>query len=986
MGKKISKTLSAENSAETKVLDSSTNAVDAPSTRFQDEQHTEKVSSSVSSGVPNTSYVRSKSEAKGAKLKQAIAAEVITKAGGTGSSSDVLAPKAVGLQSMSFGGDAGSILGDTSGTPVLAKDIQGNTRIDKKNSDANKQLNYIASEQVMTAYDNIPALAEDPNAEVGYNGNPKMQAPRSTKTAGVSPADLLYERSLDELRTDKFVFVSGQVVKQEGVNAVDYPTKTDVNTNGVWMRSSDANYSLTRGNYSPRELQVTFTHDDSGTYVSGFHFVVDDFSSNNNNYDVVNRAAANQLTFTNSMEITRQRIDAEAGSPTMNGFCPLGRSVDQPTQTVALLHDMEAVAGATVGTAYRFANKARGYYLNRAAKDGQDILGPAIDALYGHLTNAVTLEQLEKVFSASDDKPLDDVAGAKAGSAIVLIKAFDSIVKYKTKADVVNQARGLKMHIQTAANNIKPFRCSPIFGHAMNSADVFSTIDRGYDPLSAVCITDNVRLVYPYDFSKMLDFTRSKYGTDRTYTSKLFAYDYKAQSGNNSYVIKCGEPLLNGIAYFFDTMAHSFYNALGGKGDGSVVLHIPTVHSTCHFSLWDLVVCAATPYILYERTNTLKDILDYEVNHAYPFTDLEPVMDGAILHPTNYKLSDLTTPLTVGQMLPATAITWTWPELFYGTGENCILPFYFSESSYTNASGVLTDNGDRQFLTTVLRSGQRLDVVDDSQGLAPFDLFLAEDAMVCAPWGLTSFKGGFYKYSLAAEGVPYITKKALSEFGLTYRDLHATPRITGYVMNAYPGECCVIGDEAPKTGEYGSLTPSTNTFAGNRSVSMRARSYYAYNVNKQTELLAPAAQTLVRAQAFQQRWTEYRAGKLGMNYKGSDFDLGLALSDYLTGKADDLQTVKNYTSFTPFTNDGAAIFGLHKYFWTRIAKLPFAINPFDNAGTIYTDPFDLAYMFNLAGFMSADYNEKEFNRRNLVMSQGYGFTEDPYISESPILR
>lgn len=993
MAKRNVKDRSAKESANTMDVKPEVNAVDAPATRFQDEQKVEPVAATVSNDVPDTSYVRQKTEAKGAKLKQAIAAEILTKGKGTGSSSDVIAPSAVGLKAMSFSGDSGSILGDVSGTPVLAKDIQGTTRIDKKNSDANKQLNYIGSEQYVTAYDNIPALAEDPESQVGYNGNPKLAAARSTKTSGMTPADLLYERSLDEIRQDKFVFVSGQVIKQDGVNYVDYPTQTCVeDDDGTWTRPTDgeSNFSLKRGNYSPRALNVSFTNDGSGAYVSKFSFDVDDYSIDDADADVVNRAAANELTFTNAMELVRQRIDAEAGSPTMNGFCPLGRSVQQPTQTVALLHDMEAVMGATVGTAYRFANKSRGYFLNRAAKDGQDVTGPAYDALYGHLTSAVNLEQLTASLAGEENAPFKITAGCKAGSAFTLINVYDSITKYKTKADLVNQPRGLKLHIQTASANMKPFKYPNNFGKAMNYADVFSTIDRGYDPSAAVCITDNVRLVYPYDFSQMLGFTRESKTAARKYTSTLFAYDYKANAGFNSYVIKCGEPLLNGIAYLLETMAGSFYNALGGGKSGTVSITIPTVHSTCHFSLWDLLICAATPYILYERTNTLKDILDFESNHAYPFTDLEAVVDGAILNPTNYRLSDLTTPLVVQQMQPTSAITWTWPELFYQTGDNVIMPWYFSESSFskvgTGDKMTLQDNGDRQFLTPVLRSGQRLDLVDDAQGMKPMDLFLSMDAMVTTPMGMLSFTGGVYKYSLASEGIPYI-KASEFDSAYTYAQMHSIPRISGYVMNAYPGECCAYYNKTPEQNVFYALRDGTTTFYPRNSTSTRARAYYAYNVEKQSALLAKAATTLGRAQAFQQRWTEYRLDYFGTNNKGSDFDLGLSLADYLSGETTKMACTTNFTSFTPFTGSGNAVFGLHKYLWTRLAKLPYVLNPFDaGQSSMYIDPFDLAYTFNLAGFMSADYNEKEYNRRNLVQTLGYGFTNDPYIEESPIFH
>lgn len=962
-----------------------TENVDAPAARFQDEVQINPAIKAGGNQAPDSSFTKKKTRLKGPQLKQEVASEVLT-GKGAGSYSDVQSPDMVGLQSMSFGGDSGTILGDVGGTPALRHDAQGTTRFDKRNSDANKQLNYVASEQVLVEYDNIPALAQAPEKGVGYNGNPKLLGVRVAKNTGMSPADLQYDRSLDELRRDEFVFVTGQVNKQQGVDYRDYPNRRTASVNGTWQRGQA--YSLTRGNYSPRELHVQIKSDGGRAYVSDFHFTTDNFTLTDLTYDEVNRSANNQVVDMNRVELARQRIDADAGAPTFAHFNPLGRSVEQPSQTVMLLRDMEATTGATVAAAYRFAQKARGYYLNRAAKDGQIIQDPAIDALYGHLCGATDMDELRSVFKGGDRAVFDDTAGIRAGSAFALIKAFDSPTKYNTKADIINQPRGLKMHLQTADNNMNPLRVPRDFIKALNHADVFSTIDRGYDPMSAVCVTDNVRLVYPYDWSQMLAFTRDSADTPRSYSSQLFAYDYGAGSGGNRYVIKCGDPLLNGIAYMFDVMAQSFYNAAGGSGTVEYV--IPTVHSTCHFSMWDLLVCAATPYIIYERTNALKDVLDYEANFSYPFTDLLSLSEVNLMAPTNYGMPGSDKPLVIGQMQPTSAIRWTWGEQYQLTGGVVLHPWYFSENSYNrteSSSGAVTlqDNASREFLTPVIRSGIRLDIVDDGLGMDPEDVLLAMDVWTESIMRLASFNGAVYKYSLAAEGIPAISASAFTKKKPSYGDLHSLPRIVGWNMPAYPGECCVYQSSNFEQGKYGSLAGASTAYALTETSSMRARIYSGANSAKPAALLEPASQAISRAQAFQQRWAESRATGV-YHAKSGNFDLGLSLSEFLTGTTDKLSAVTNETAFRPFLGEASSVLALHKYYWTRLSKLPLVVNPFDACHTAPIDPFDLAYMFNLAGFMSADYNEEEYNRRNAYQEQGYSFTTDPYMEKNPVFR
>ena len=998
--------------------------VDGPSERFQTEVQVNDVINQAENHTPSSSFTYQKAKGKGSQLKQEVAAEAITGKGvGGDPGSDVNSAQSYGLKTMSFSGDAGTLLGNVSGTPIMDKDSQGKTRVDKRLSDANKDINYLASEQVLVEYDNVPPLAKG-EGTVGYNGNPKNVAARSQKKSGLTSAELLYDRSLDYLKQDQFVFSMGQVVKQRDVTDNAYPTTSwvdgpyEVNgqkKNGWHTESID----ITRGNYSPRYLHLKVKKDIDGgpAYVSMFKVLEDDFSCNDETYDTVNQAASNHYIDLNCAELARQTIDQEAGSPTSEHFNPLGRSVDQPSRTVMYLRDIEASNGAEIFAAYKFAQKARGFYLNRTLKDGQDMITPALDALYGHLMADSSSDSL-KATLGSTANAFFNKDGMKYGSAAIIPLLFDSRGKYKTKADFVTQARGLKLPLQTADNNLAPFRCKKEFVAALNSVDAFSTIDRGYDPMSTVEITDSFRLVHPYSWASMLAFTRASAGAGRTYTSKLFSYKYAAGSGSNAYIIKCADPLLNGIAYFAELHADSIYTALSGGGSaggskGEYEWYIPTIHTSTHFSLFDLLICAALPYIVYERTNTMKDVLDFQQFYKYPFPEFVSIKDANPMNAVNYGNPSALEPLQIKQMEPSSAVRWTMPELFQriGTGDG-LFPYYFNEDSFIKAGTAtapqLIPNGDANISFPVIRAGVRLAYLDDVFGFSPKEYLLCLDRLVRIPGvkGKTAFAGYTYKYSQDAEGIPVGMASFMNS--ITPKVVHSTPRQMGWFMPAFAGDCSVcVGVNGTDVTGFGMLTDhSVNT----KSVLAIGPSFkaVAYRADATADADAKSIMTLgsaginvSRAQAFTQKWNMKRASSL--NPGSSSFDVSISFADGFTQAATPT-LVDNYATFKPFiwadydvdddglpTNiyqNGQKLVSMHRVLWAMIQKLPFVENPFDNAvqarGAV--DPFAFAYIFNMAGFMSANYDEENYNRANERQNQGYGYTSDPFIKDSPVFR
>lgn len=979
----------------TKTEFESKNKVDAPEARLQTEQTTDQVMKTNTTTTPKTDFDVSEVKANGSQLKQEVAATVLAKKAGAGASgsSQVIAATRAGLKSGSYSGDAGVLLGSTANTPIMEKSSQGANRVDKRLSDANKDINYLASEQYATEFQNIAPLSED-KSTVGYNGNPMNISARAQKTSGFAPAEILYDRSIDEDRVDKIIFTNGQTVKQAGVQNKDYPTfteKLDPQTQRYVRATFTPGKEPIRGNFAPQYLEVRIKKEKNGNcYVSKFKVHEDDLSCNDADFETVNNSSANYRIDLNQAELARQRIDANAGSPSAEFYNPLGRSTREPTATVMYLRDHEAALGATVLTAMRFGLKSRAYYLSRTGKDGQDLITPAVDALYGHLCGAKTPAELMSQISLGADGEISDRAANNYGSADIMLHIFDSIKKYKTKADLVNQPRGLKLALATGLNNHTPFRYKPEFLKALNACDYFSTIDRGYDPSSITALTDGVRLVYPYSLARSLEFTRSAANADRTYQSELFVYSFQAGKGNQTYIVKVADPLLNGVAWFLEQHATAIYRACVANDD-EVTLTIPTIHYGAHFGLWDLLILASAPYIEYERTNAFKDILDYEDHHGYPFPELETISDDAVRTPKNYGRISEYERLTVEQMKPEDAIRYVLPETMIKLGtHDALLPFYFNECQF-NLETVSGDNmvsmsHSCQFSTPVIRSGVRLAYLDDFFSMEPKDVMLSYDLMTCFPGDHTigtGHKGYVYKYSLTNDGL--IVAKDIHN--LTILQYLSTPRQLGWFMDAPAGYCHALKSSAGL--DIPGVTATEKIL--DQASSHVARAYFGTK-NKPTTILAAAALSIDRGQAFTQSWSE--CCSTATEGKGANFDLAMSMNEIFTVNSHSLRFADNKSTFSPFIAgenaapyDGLKLSGVMMAMWLRVQKLPFVINPYDNLATEnLIDPLDYAYVFGLAGFLAADYNEEKYNRVNAYQDQMFGFVEDPYIIASPIFK
>lgn len=300
------------------------------------------------------------------------------------------------------------------------------------------------------------------------------------------------------------------------------------------------------------------------------------------------------------------------------------------------------------------------------------------------------------------------------------------------------------------------------------------------------------------------------------------------------------------------------------------------------------------------------------------------------------------------------------------------------------------------------------------------DQLLITDRMVRLPFNRTlePFKGYIYKYSQDSDGL--IVANATNVAGSTAADYMATPRLCGWYFDAPATVCCVYDGALVKdvwTPALGRLAAANTIAIASVRPSYRAIQYkgvYGANEKIVTESLDVGSVSVNRAQAFTQVW--------GMKWAGFDvqskyFDLVLSINQAIAynnevGTDPRFITLDERAQFSPFTfgpyavetvgntrvttntakhadpNTTMILFSPHLMLWTLLQKLPFIINPFENSDDSRpaADPFGVAYIFGLAGFMSANYDEEIFNRANRVQNEGYGYTSDPMTSDSPIFK
>lgn len=969
--------------------------VDVPGSRFQTEQQDVPAASGVKATADNTGFGKKKTKAEGAVLKQEVAARVVD----TGVGGDI-PEAAASVRGLSYSGNEGTILASAAYTPIAGQS-RSDSRIGKKLDATAKKINFVPSEQVEEVFDESKPLAENPSAVQGYNGTPRNTNARSQKNVGFAPSELLFQRSLDEIKRDQLYFSTGQVVKEKvngkPIDFADTPTivPTKNPSTGVYVYGNTPNYNLVRGNYLHRTMTIRFRSD--GT-LEKMKFDTVDLTASSDDVNVINDASANATIDMNYAEMDRQNMDHKAGDEKAEIWTPLARAVKQPTRTVGYLRDIENITGAEVFMAYKKTALCHSYQLNRAAKDGMKLITPMAEAAVG------LIHEEDSSLTLSDYTTGNIFSSAEylAGASSLFIAINDSTGKYNNKADLLVQPRSYKLALQIADNNMNPLRVKADFVQAVNSREVFSTIDREYDPLQPVCISDREAIIHCYDFNDLYAFESLDDNGNPNFIKAPFIYTYSDL--RNSYVVAAAIPLLRGL--------HQYLNSIGPKIvslDKGVLANkdivIPMVHSTCFFSLWSLFVLAATPFIDRERVNSLRDVLYYEKNVEYPFHQLISLREANPMNAVNYGNSDYNLPIVVKRMTPSAALTWVLPEVFWPIDEQTaddtytyLLPWYFNQVEFNFTGTAITRAAGKYGISMPsIRSGVRFGYLDDIYGMEERDVRLSLDRLVDIPTSLMKAgNNGVYKYSQNADGIPYIT---CSGSQMTWKNLVSLPRELGWFVVAPAG---VISKMRTGDTEYGYATATGPIFGQSSYLAKYWHGRVPDTYTAPSNILEKPAINITRSSAYRQDWDAIPATN---KYKKGEADWGfyMSLADALNP---DGTVISGKSAFIPFTtgvlsggaegikeDESFRVVALHKALWTRIQKIPMAISPWDmrlrrkaGADAIKVDPFDFLYYFGLAGFKASEYDEDVYNRSNDVLDKGFSFLEDPFCQASPLFK
>lgn len=492
---------------------------DVPDNRQQAVQQVATTTDAERVSAPKTGFTVGRSGGKGDVLKQQQISDVIT-----GSSPS--AGMGTNFAGRHVSGTGGGILGANNSTPEAGKS-RSDSRPGKKLDRAATKLNYTPCEAVIVDVQESKPLADAADKDQGYNGTYRNEAARSQKIAGAVPGDLMYQRSVDLITKDKLYFVEGQQVFQNASDRTDLNPTTTIDPTETVVTRQKKEVTYHSGNYLHRGMHVGLKADGDAEYV---YFDVDDITPDAVSAEDANMASAHRLIKSNTAELDRMVMDAKAGDEKADLWTPLARAIDEPTRASYLMSSIEADTGAYAYLAYAKASVNMAYQLNKGAKDGLDILGPALEQCAGWRSSPKSSLDYRTKFPGGMSRPdvsalsVFDRSCYRAGDPTLMIEAYDSIAKYNNKADLLLQPRGWRMHLQTADNNINPLKVPKQFAALYAASETFSTIDHDYDPVLPVCMTDKANIVTVHSLNELGGFIKNvpaHYDMDATWS----AYD-----------------------------------------------------------------------------------------------------------------------------------------------------------------------------------------------------------------------------------------------------------------------------------------------------------------------------------------------------------------------------------------------------------------------------------------------------------------------------
>lgn len=577
-----------------------------------------------------------------------------------------------------FSGD--SVSDDTSKIPYQKGGYRQDTRYGKKRSEDLFELDNTVSEQVVPVVEDALDLRESPDSKMGYNGRKQFKQTRSKKNAIGVPQTLLYDASVDIVHHNYTLATSGQMI--EGIDSqADYPTKTYSYTTSKYEDMTDpmpkGNYRLESFNFKIKNGHIT-----SPRFVETNYVV---------NADPLTRDEANHNWQVDANNVAKSmiRMQTELGRETTDKWSPLAYVVEQPYQYNMLMHDIEASSGAIMATAYRSAVSSLAYQRNIISKDG---IGPVSSAVRMFTEGfAGTLADGSVCDALGFRDAIWNRSAYKQGSAAAIIAMFDSLSKYKTKADILGLQRSLPLHLSQADNNIDPFHVHSKYMKCLDKAHLFSTLDGSYNPMLPIHTTKDIHLINPLSLNYFLtgwlnpnDPEAKKneawgvYNRD-PYTGVVAPYAYAYSDIRNEYITGVRHPIVEGLMMWMIKHERAIVDVYG-ETSGNEEVVIPANFCMTNPSMFSFMLCSASQYIAMMRNVAFRDILFAGEQSTYIWDDLTAIKDADPLHSTQLTIGEYSSPLKIGKMADDTALRLYWAGSF--TACNVDNPKNWNAASY----------------------------------------------------------------------------------------------------------------------------------------------------------------------------------------------------------------------------------------------------------------------------------------------------------------
>lgn len=730
-----------------------------PSGRFQESK---QVLSPEDLGVTKSSIPGSEAAvsaadapvAKKVKSKMKIAPDASVEelgskqVGGVPLSGNLSIRSVAGLSGQSSGDDASKI-------PYTPGGYRPDSRYGKKRSEELFEMDNTISEQIAPIVEDALDLAESPDSKQGYNGRKQFKQTRGKKnfkftngsshSNGKAPQQLLNECSLDFVHTSKTIYTTGQVIDfGTGSNGnvrlvdpqADYPSVKATDPSNV----TSVAIQMHKGNYKPTSLDITI----SGGKISAIEI-------KEKKFEVLasplarDEANLNWQVDANNVAKSIIKLQKELGRETTDKWSPLGYVINEPYQYNMLYHDIEATTGAIMALAYRSAVSSLAFQKNILAKDG---VNPQVNAIKMILEGyAGELQNGDLITNSAFSTMIWSQSQYRAGSAAAIIAMFDSINKYRTKADLMGTQRSFGLHLSQADNNINPLHCKPNFIKALDKAHLFSTMTGAYNPMLPIFATKIIDIINPLSLNVFLKGWKHpgtltaaeiadplRNGETGTYANYSYAY----KDVRNTYATRVAHPLIEGLLRWLLKHEGAFCTIMG---NGTV--SIPFSFDMQAPSLLAFMLCSASQEILWARNIAYRDVLFAGEQMTYIWDDLVGVDKLNPLYSSQLTIGRYTDPLKLGKLAPDAAIREMWGSRYTVKAKSSdkieyFAPWHFNERAFgVHGTDVHTANEGFKseptaFNMTIpsIKDGVRHEYVDLIKSMSERDIRLALDRQV----------------------------------------------------------------------------------------------------------------------------------------------------------------------------------------------------------------------------------------------------------------